>query len=341
MHNFKQAAIRVLIFVLIFSLICTAPMFMYFKYGSQNNNFVPELEKESGKIDFLFCGASQTVWSFIPNRFDELYGCNSFNISSGLLSMEGRYTILQETLKTNPVKTVVLDLSFGGLERRDETDTAEGEILLAEHLRGYQRFKYTLTHIDLDEAFYTFYYMFRTGLYSIVTRNYKKTVDSPLYGKGYWTTKREADMTGKTHWTTEGIPEKEPYAPSEESAEYLDKIMQLCAEKNIRVILVTTPYPTNVVSWSDRDGMLETHKALAEKYGTVLYDFNLYKAKDDLYDDKTSYFDVEHTSESGATITTTELAKLLLAEDSGVGKSDLFYNSYAEYIDNYSKNNAA
>ncbi len=335
MRNFKKALVKTLLFVLVFSLLCTPSLFLYFKFGSENNNILPELDAETGKIDVVICGASQAVWAVIPNLLDEKCGCNSFNISSGLLSMEGRYEILSRVLAENPVDKLVLDFSFNGLERDNETDTAEGEILLAEHLHGMQRLRYTVTHIKLDEVFSSFYYMFRTGTYSLLTRSFLRTNDSPLFGKGYWTTSNVSDQSGIIRWDKNKLPEKRTYTASEDSLLYLDKIMQLCSEKQIEVIFLTTPYPTRAVSWSDRDGMLDVHLSLAQKYGCTLYDLNLHKEKDAIFDNKTAYYDEEHLSMDGAVKCTELLASLINAGDAGVGQSDSFFPTYHDYILNF------
>ncbi len=337
MRNFKLALIKVAIFSLIFSLICTPSIFMYLKYGSNNNNIKPELSAEEGKIDFIFCGASQFVWGFIPNIMDENYSVNSFNISSGLLSMEGRYTILQEVVEKNPVKTLVMDLSYDSLVRSDETDTIEGTILLTERLNTANRIKYSVNHISLSDASAFFGYALRTGTYTLAEKLLSKpqTLSDPLIGKGFWSGHNATSMSGHIYWEENSYPQYENYNTDEKTMEYLDKIMAYCKSKNITVYFVTTPYPTRVISWRDRQGTLDVHKAIAQKYGCVLYDFNLYKEKDKLFFDETSYYDVEHLSTDGAIACTKLLAQLLTANDKGVAYSDNFYNSYYNLIDSY------
>lgn len=343
MRSFKSALIKIIAFVVIFSVLCTPSAYFYFKYGSNNNNIKPELAAQEGKIDFLFCGASQFVWGFIPNVMDELYSVNSFNIASGLLSMEGRYTIIKDVVEKNPVKTLVLDLSYNSLERSDQTDTIEGSILLAERLDFADGMKYIVKNISLSDASAYIGYALRTGTYTLVSKllNRSNGVTDPLAGKGYWGAHTATSMVGNVYWESGSYPEYRNYNTDDKTMEYLDKIMDYCESKNITVYFVTTPYPTRVISWADREGLLDVHKSIAKKYNCVLYDMNLYKDKNDLFFDETSYYDVEHLSTEGAITCTELLAELLANNDKGVMNSDKFYNSYYDLIDSYFAQNVS
>ena len=342
MRSFKKALVKVALFTLIFSLICSPFVYVYYTRGSSDNNFLPELDAEKGKIDFIFCGASQSVWGFIPQIMDEELSVNSFNISSGLLSMEGRYTIIRNVVKNNPVKTLVLDFSFNNLSRTSDTDTIEGELLLEEHLCGTERVKYFFTHTKPDELFSAFYYVFRTGLYGILHSGSENKGSNPYCSKGYWEIHEATDQRSAVYWKAEkSEQEKKPYNVTQENLYYLDQIMQLCREKGIRVCFVTTAYPTGVVSWSDRDGMLEKHLELAHRYDCPLYDFNLFRQKDEFFHDETSYYDVEHVSTEGAVAQTKLLASWIESASPGVGKDERFYYSYADMIRAYLQDNAA
>lgn len=337
MRSFKKALLKVLVFILVFSLLCTPSLYAYFKYGSANNNYMPDQLKEEGKVDFAICGASQSVWGFIPQIIDEKCSVNSFNASSGLISMEGRYFIIKNFIEKNPIKYLVMDFSYNGLIRDNSTDSVEGKLLVLEHLRGKDRLSYAVKSVKMDEIFQAFYYMFRTGTYTLVNGS-ENELKVPYRGKGYWGNKDAVDQSGKVYWLSQEkgtyYPRK-PFDISDDSAFYLDKIMQLCKEENIKVYFVTTPYPLKVESIEDRQSTLEAHLALAQKYECTFYDFNIYKNKEILFDDKTSFFDVEHLSTEGAVTLTTELAELINNDDKGIGKSDKFYNTYYEYIDYY------
>lgn len=342
MRSFKKAILKVALFTLIFALICSPFVYTYIKKGSANNNYLPQLEAENGKIDFLICGASQSVWGFIPAVLDEELGCNSFNVSSGLLSMEGRYTILCDVLKDNPVKTLVMDFSFGNLLRADDSDTIEGELLLEEHLRGAARVRYYCTHTKLNEIFSSFYYVIRTGMYSLLRPNAGVDASAPYYGKGYWGTHEPTDQRRAIYWGGDNPEQRETsYPVDKENLLYLDKIMQLCKEKDIRVYLVTTAYPTGVVSWSNRDGMLKAHLEIAQHFGCPFYDFNLFRQKDVFFNDETSYYDVEHVSTEGAVAQTQLLSEWISDGSAGVGADARFFPSYAEMIRDYLQRHAA
>ena len=115
--------------------------------------------------------------------------------------------------------------------------------------------------------------------------------------------------------------------------------MEYCEQKGITVYLVTTPYPTRVISWSDRNGVLDVNKEIAQTYGCTLYDLNLYKDKDKFFNDETSYYDEEHLSTEGAVSCTKLLARLISENNEGIAGSNDFYHNYNEFIDAYFEKN--
>lgn len=340
MHSFKLALVKVIGFILVFTLACTPSLIYYYKYGSENNNYKPELYEQNGKIDFLFCGASQSVWGFVPEVMDDLCDVNSFNISSGLLSWEGRYTIIKEVVENNPVKTLVMDLSYNSFARSNDTDSIEGTILLSEHLSFKSRVNFTMKSLSIDDTAVYIGYVLRTGSYGLVKSIFSKEQRKPEFaGKGYWSDKDPVSFVGKVYWQEGTYPEYKQYDCDSESVTYLGKIMEYCEQKGITVYLVTTPYPTRVISWSDRNGVLDVNKEIAQTYGCTLYDLNLYKDKDKFFNDETSYYDEEHLSTEGAVSCTKLLARLISENNEGIAGSNDFYHNYNEFIDAYFEKN--
>lgn len=344
MRSFRTAVCKVVLFVLLFSLICTPVVCVYYKNGSMNNLSNAQLDAEKGKIDLLFCGASQSVQGFIPAVMDEELGCNSFNISSALLSMEGRYTMLRRVVKDNPVQTVVIDISYDCLKRNTDKDPVVGDLLLEEHLPGADRFRYFCTHTKMDELFTAFYYVMHTGVFTIFYPASDSDPRPAYYGKGYWGGRKASDQrSSDALWKAgdEMRQTEEFFVTFEKSIVYLDKIMQFCQEKGIRVVFVTTAYPMSTVCRWPRDGLLKKNLDLARQYGCTLYDFNLLRQKDLWFDDGTSYCDEEHTSPEGAVTQTKLLSSWIASSAPGVGEDGQFYADYAEMIGDYLRTHAA
>lgn len=336
MRDVKTAVRKIALFALLFSLMCMPVLWTYVCNGTEGNNIRPQLEAEKGKIDFLFCGASQAVLGFVPGIMDEALGCNSFNIAAGMLSMEGRYVLLTRVAEDNPVKTLVMDLSYNGLARDPDTDPVEADLLLEERLHGADRLRYFCTHTAPDELFPSFWYAMRIGALTLFHSISGNRVQPDYAAKGFRGVRTAVDQTKPVQWKAgDETRQAAMYDVADDNLLYLDRIMQFCREKGIRVCFVTTAYPTASVSRWPRDGMLYANLNVARKYGCPLYDYNLFRQKDAWFSDRTSYCDQGHTSPEGAAAQTKLLASWIAASSPGVGEDEQFYADYAEMVGEY------
>ena len=80
----------------------------------------------------------------------------------------------------------------------------------------------------------------------------------------------------------------------------------------------------------DQDKFLPWAKALAEKYGVSLFDFNLLKSRYSLFTDETSFSDDSHLSAEGAEIFSGVMADIIARHRTGEDVSSLFYTDYSE-----------
>ena len=112
---------------------------------------------------------------------------------------------------------------------------------------------------------------------------------------------------------------------------YLDKILELCRQHNIEVILVATPLSKNALcEAANLQDFYVWYQTLAEKQGSKFFDFNLYREKEALLPDETMFFDRLHLNDEGATRFSQRFAELMARENAGEDLSPLFYGSYPE-----------
>lgn len=152
MNNFRKAMVMTLTFCLFVVGITACIVEPYF----QSETFYYEDAKVrkdlSGQLNYLICGSSHAFRAFIPEILDEELGCNSYNLSCAMMTMQGRYAILKKEMDRNPINTVVLELSFNALTRNREREGPEGDIyMLARFDNFLERARYFISSIDIRE----------------------------------------------------------------------------------------------------------------------------------------------------------------------------------------------
>ncbi|NLF80119.1 MAG: hypothetical protein GX572_02880, partial [Clostridia bacterium] len=116
--------------------------------------------------------------------------------------------------------------------------------------------------------------------------------------------------------------EKDPYkgqdfAWDQRQLDYFAKIIELCRENDIRVLLVTTPSPRQIIDYlPDYDAYSERFSSLAAAYGIDYIDFNLINREQLLFPDE-FFMDTGHLNYRGAATLDAYLLpalRLMLAE---------------------------
>lgn len=128
MHNFKKIILHtaLLIFFVIIILICsTLPYFWGESYYYQDYKVRTSL---SGKLDTLVIGSSHALRSIKPTVLNEKLNTKAYNLSSPLMSMYGRYVMLEKEINRNPIKTVYLEISYNALTLNRKTLGLEGDL---------------------------------------------------------------------------------------------------------------------------------------------------------------------------------------------------------------------
>lgn len=242
MNNFKSAIRTCIIFLIVLTILSAAIMSAFFageNYYYQDSRERAEL---SGTLDFFVCGASHAMRGFRPDILDQELGVNSYNLSCSRQTMQGRYELLNLELNRNPAKTVVLELSYDSMTRNRDEEGPEGDMYMLGKLGGFMpRIKYFFSAIRPKEYGRMYYNYIDNGVNCIKKIIHGTWTDkNTKLEKGYAAYKRDDDELNqdlKKIYHTRSF-EETVYEPN---VEYLNKIIALCKEKNVQLILVTTP----------------------------------------------------------------------------------------------------
>ena len=332
MNNFKSAIRTCIIFLIVLTILSAAIMSAFFageNYYYQDSRERAEL---SGTLDFFVCGASHAMRGFRPDILDQELGVNSYNLSCSRQTMQGRYELLNLELNRNPAKTVVLELSYDSMTRNRDEEEPEGDMYMLGKLGGFMpRIKYFFSAIRPKEYGRMYYNYIDNGVNCI-----KKIIHGTWTNKntklekGYAAYKRDDDELNqdlKKIYHTRSF-EETVYEPN---VEYLNKIIALCKEKNVQLILVTTPLSkVTVCRYDNLDTFREWYENIANENGLQYYDFNLIMDKEEKLPDSSAFSDKFHLGNKGAGTFTKMFTDVLNKEAAGEDTSALFYDSYSE-----------
>lgn len=329
MHNFRKALVTSVLFVLCVIMLSACVIAPYFNTEAYPYEDAALRKSYSGTLDTLYLGSSHAYRAFQPVCIDEKLGTHSYNLSYSMMTMQGRYALLQKELERNPVTTVYLEVSYNALTRDRDREGPEGDIyLLGRFDNVFERVKYFFSALRLDEYGSVYYDMLDRGTYAIAHRSASAVPSGtrgygPLESKDQSLSAQDYRALYHTQSVTTAI-----YAENER---YLRKCIELCQDRGIRVVLVVTPIAAQTVCKFDNlDVINGYYLALCEEYGLAFYDFNLLKDRPTLLSEKTSFFDATHLSEEGARIFSETFAEVVSAAARGDSVRERFYASYAE-----------
>ena len=333
MRNFKRAIAVTLACILCTGIVFTLIAEVYFSNSYYYYQDSETRKNYGGEIDFLICGSSHGLRAFSPEILDKELDCFSYNISGALMTMQGRYTLLKKEIERNPVKTVVVEVSYNALSRNRVKEGAEGDLYILARLDNMaERLGFFFSAMKLSEYDRVIYDTVNRGVQCIEwMTDGRKQVDTTVT-KGYNKPQGIYDCTV----SAETYEQKFHYTKFSETADeynisYLNKIINICKEKNVRLIFVVTPISSSYeAEHSNTDIVMATVREIAKNADAEFYDFNLIKGKDQMFPADTAYFDISHLSASGAETFNREFARVITAAENGENTDDLFYSSYVE-----------
>ncbi len=333
MRNFSKALLATLLFVVCVAAVSAAVIGGYLRSDALAYEDAAVRGELAGELDTLVCGASHGYRAFVPAVLDRELGVSSYNLSCFLTTMSGRRALLEKELERNPVETVILELSFNSLSRTRAGDGAEGDIYelarldnTAEQLEYFRENVlpgeclnvYSELLVRGAQSWYNLLRGIHLGAGNLLTRGYLPLPCNDI---------SVSDETICSYYHSASVYA----APDSANVQELQNILRMCNERNIRVIIITTPVSE---SFSTRHGGLDEVRgdigALAAEFECEYYDFNLARNKTELYGDDSAFYDELHLCDSAAQTFSAEVAAVMSAAAAGENVQDYFFSSYAE-----------
>lgn len=325
-----RSLIKCTAFVLaaIFSIRCAVGIMVPKNYTKEWLSPVPtygglyDLKKNTA--DVLFLGSSHTYASFCPQVLYDEYGITSYNLGMGNQNLVLNYYWLKEALRTQSPSVVVLECIFAFERFHNPSNTSESACQ-----KSLNYMHWTRNRIDAIRA-----------LCEIEPESYEWESFIPnIRYHDRWKELHEEDFTADeiAHRSSLmgytaafryycNIEDYAPYRPDQEGVEaaqmvpamkeYMERIVELCREKKIRLILTLTP---------STDATLPKHAAIqafAGEQGVEFFDFNTTDVIGQMqYDFKKDNADEEHPSVWGAQKVTHRLGMYLTDPENSAGSA--------------------
>jgi len=259
-------------------------------------------------IDYLILGSSHVFHGIKPAVIDEYGYISGYELSTGVQKTWISYYYLKEALKTQSPKVVLLDTFM--IFNSNPNDEARNRMAL-DYMRPSENKEEAIkATIGEDEDILS--YMFPILRYH--GRISELTIEDFTYmfkdktnpNKGYMSTGGDSATEVKFlhYWNNYG-----DYILWEEDSkakEYLDKIVDLCNENNIKLILFKTP----VAKYWDYN-MLVTTTEYADEKGIRFIDFNS-EVEEIGLSTATDFYDYSHLNKTGADKFSKYLTKYIL-----------------------------
>lgn len=293
---------------------------------------------KKNSIEVLFLGSSASATAFIPQELYNTYGITSYNISCEQQSLFTSYYWLKEALRFQTPKVVVLEskLLFPIKYTNKELNSTEGCIRKAFDTMKWSKVKKEAIEAicEIDESQTKISYYFPIIRFHSRWSELSK-VDFLSY---YFDMSKHYELKGYTPFSTVATDTYMPIQPDSSvecektlplMQEYLDKIVTLCEQNKILLILTYTPSTTDSVAKN------HTLNQYAEKNNLFAIDFNNTNVYEQMkYDYSSDNQNSDHANLWGA-IKITDYIGQILKENYGLeSKTEEQWESTRRFFDN-------
>lgn len=261
----------VLVFVTVFTLLNMLLVPKYMDERQEGGRMLAEYYKQAGGHDVIFLGDCDVYANFSPMEMWRNYGITAYVRGSSQQFIWQSYYLLEETLTYETPKAVVFNVNAIQYGKDDPKATEEQNRMTMDQLRwSASMFNMVKDSMKDNEDFWS--YLFPVLRYHDRFDKLTKADFTNLFSK--------PDVTYNGYLPNHGtdpmgrLPSTRPLPPSydfpAECYDYLDKMVALCKEKGIELILIRAPRQHNPY-WYDRQDELVWE--YAEKNNLFYYNF--------------------------------------------------------------------
>lgn len=305
-----------------------------------------ELKEYSDSITTVFIGPSRTFNSVDPDIVDKYLDGFSFNAGSVTQRFSQGYYVVKDCIN-NCENMSCLCVEVNGLDDPLETIDDDAIKVAADIIvNPIIRIECILDNLALDEypsLFFSTSSLINIYDSSIVRKNvsiklsteYRQHGKTELFSDSYYSGRGFSPcrrvMSDKVY---DSINAKETFTFGEKSFDYLNKIINICKENNIAIVFYSTPRPDRLIR-SNLDFYATCYNKYAQiaRYNDIgYYDFNLYKGKADLLDDRVDYVDSAHLNDVGSKKFSALIGEIVQLDLDGQDCSDRFFSSVYDCV---------
>ena len=301
-------------------------------------------------IDTLVLGSSHVFCGYDPRILDEVWGENTYLAATPVQKIDGSYYLLKEVIKKNDLKTVYIDAfyrHYRDIPKEREDFQMEYIYCVTDYMENnWNRFEFLVKATGYERYVDSFLIPSRYGNYLLDLKRFERVIKSKrndayvnydmpeslknTFYKGAMFNVGQSgnpNMVGKLEeYEISAIKED---VLSEYSLECLDKIVELCKEEGIRLVLVTTPFTDLFLkSIGNYDVFYNYMRTYAKQNEIEFYDFNL--CKTEVLDfQREDFTDTHHLSGVGNEKYSRVFAEVM-SDYSQEEREALFYDSVEE-----------
>lgn len=297
--------------------------------------------------DTVVIGASHARASSDPEQIDKNAGTYSINMAIPGETVKDSYYVLEETCRTNDIKTVILDIDYQYyFNPPKEGFYTEQFIQCQMSWDSYVKWQYlydNLKYIDVRNVFTRDLVCsyepsdIKENIEQKLSEEYKEAdisslnVDGGTYaGRGYFYIKPvSGELAGQKlieSWSSRSTEQVTGYP-----LKYLNKIIKYCKDNDIDLIAVTSPITPSSVGTLHMENVHNTINNLLAENGIFYYDFNMAR-QDVLPRTDSDFVDKEgHMNGDFAKNYSELLGKVIKEHKQGARDiNKYFYSSYQE-----------
>lgn len=238
----KRTAVVIFKIIIIIFMVVLLNLILMPKYINENpdGRIIAEYYDEDSPIDVLFLGSSTVYSGVSPCDLYDKYGFTSFVRASSSQTSWISYYVLKESLKTNIPKVVALDIGF--LRENDDYAEEVSNRKVFDYMRNSSIKCEALSESMADIESKTDYFV-------PAFRYHSRWKDLSVDDFKYALYKPQVTHNGQivSFITSEELPprksmeEIEDHPLTQRNRDYLNKILNLCREYNIELMLIKVP----------------------------------------------------------------------------------------------------
>lgn len=326
-----------------------------FPYGSLSEVVWSEYSAAADQdIDAVIVGSSTAQRSFDPNVLDDELGTSSFTLASPAQPLSLSYLAVSEAIADHKVSRVILGLDYETMSLGAGDNSSVSYIQAKASYESLPKALYDYAGMLTDPEFFfdakcldllfpwTILHV-KGGLSGIASNIEQRMTMTPIdaaevrepayayVGKGYGNYEYLLDTTkAKSLMSTTSHPIGDF---TDDNMAMMQKIIDLCRENNVQLVVVVTPRPAfNVLNYGNAyPEQMTRMRNLVESSGCVFLDANLLK-RSHYAPTAEDFGDGEHLNAAGAEEFSAVFAEYLQQLDAGEDASEMSY-SYEDWSD--------